>query len=174
MSCRFKYRHQLGAYLDGELNPQESEAIARHLADCATCSAALEEIRRLEPALLTLDAPPSPSGLTARILAEAQGRKVLFTPERSSVSPRFWPLHRWLQELSVPMRAAACAMVLLAFLLGLTMGREVSLSGSPRGVAPSEESLEGFEWFSPTPPLSLGSAYLTMASASREIGGVPR
>lgn len=174
MPCRFKYRHRLGAYLDGELNPQESEAIAKHLADCATCSAALEEIRRLVPALLTLDAPPLPSGLTVRILAEARRRTALGTPERISVSPGFWPPHRWLQELSVPMRVAACAVVLLAFVLGLTMGREVSLFGSPRGIAPIEESLDGFEWFSPTPPLSLGSAYLTMASASRDIEEVPQ
>ena len=174
MLCCFKYRNRLGTYLDGELNQQESEAIARHLAKCVTCQAALQEIRRLGPALLTLDAPPSPPDLTARILAEARGRKIVFTPERSSFSRKLWPPHRWLEDLSVPMRIAACAMVLLAFLLGVTMGREVSLSGKPRVVASSEESLEGFEWFSPTPPRSLGSAYLTMASASLEMGGVPR
>jgi hypothetical protein len=59
------------------------------------------------------------------------------------------------------MRVTACAMVLLACLLGVFMSKE--LSGN-RQVLPAEEvSLDGFEWFDPTPPGSLGYAYLSLA-----------
>jgi hypothetical protein len=44
------------------------------------------------------------------------------------------------------------------------MSRDLCLSGSSRTNVAEVENLDGFEWFSPTPPASLGSAYLTLAS----------
>jgi hypothetical protein len=61
------------------------------------------------------------------------------------------------------MRVAACAMVFLACLLGMFMSKELSLSGNRQTPFAEAENLDGLEWFSPTPPASLGSAYLTLA-----------
>jgi hypothetical protein len=72
------------------------------------------------------------------------------------------------------MRLAACAMVLLACLLGMFMSRDLSMSGSSRITLAEAENLDGFEWFSPTPPASLGSAYLTLASTSADETPVKR
>jgi hypothetical protein len=82
-----------------------------------------------------------------------------------------WVPLRWFVDLTVPMRLGACAMVLLACLLGMFMSRDLSLSGSPRTTVVEAENLDGFEWFSPTPPTSLGSAYLTLASTTTEDQG---
>jgi hypothetical protein len=74
--------------------------------------------------------------------------------------------------VSVPLRLAACATVLLAFFLGMTLGREVFLSGNSQVAAAGAASVEGFEWFSQTPPASLGSTYMTLAS--NDMGGMAR
>jgi len=45
------------------------------------------------------------------------------------------------------------------------------MSGSSRTTVAEAENLDGFEWFGPAPPASLGSAYLTLASTSPEDRG---
>jgi len=43
------------------------------------------------------------------------------------------------------------------------MSKELSLSGYPQNLVAQTENIDSFEWFSPTPPASLGSAYLALA-----------
>jgi len=50
-----------------------------------------------------------------------------------------------------------------ACLLGLFMDKEVALFENRQAAATDMESPEGFEWFDPTPPASMGSAYLNLA-----------
>lgn len=79
---------------------------------------------------------------------------------------------RWFAGLTVPMRLTASAMVLLACSFGLSMSRDLSLSGGLSTSAAAEtENLYGFEWFSPTPPASLGAAYINLALTKRDERG---
>jgi hypothetical protein len=100
-------------------------------------------------------------------MAEAKRRAPL-AKEKKSLSPLGWQPLRWLIDLSVPMRLAACAMIFLACLLGMFMSKEISLSGNHQTPIAEAENLDGFEWFGPTPPASLGSAYLSLASTTLE------
>jgi hypothetical protein len=50
----------------------------------------------------------------------------------------------------------------------MLMSKDLSLSVNSTAASAGIESLDGFEWFSPTPPASLGSAYFTLALTTPE------
>lgn len=70
--------------------------------------------------------------------------------------------------LSSPLRLAACATILLAFFLGLVLERGAFFPGNNQAAVAGAASMEGLEWFSQTPPASLGSTYLMLASNDME------
>jgi anti-sigma factor RsiW len=169
MNCE-KALARLHAYLDGELPGTLSHQIEEHLGLCASCRGRVEELRDLGDLLDGLPVPPLPEGLAAHVMAEAK-KAALMRNERRVFGWLGRQLLRWFFELSVPMRFAAVGMIFLVCLLGLVMSREISLSGRHPTSTAQLESLDGFEWFSPTPPVSLGSAYLSLASV--EVGETP-
>ena len=169
MNCK-KVLSRLQAYVDGEMPARLMRETEEHLGACPSCRGQAERIRQMGDILDSLSVPPLPEGFSARVMAEARKRAPLAT-EKKSFFPMEWQPLRWLLDLSVPLRLAACAMVLLACFLGMFMSRELSLSWNRQGVVAEAENLDGFEWFSPAPPASLGSAYLTLASATPEDEG---
>lgn len=161
MNCDSVLSH-LNAYVDGEAPQRLVRKIEEHLEACPSCRSRAEHIRRVGDVLDGLSVPPLPREFAARVMMEARGR-VSLAQEKKFVFPLGWqPIRRFL-EASFSMRVAACAMVFLACLLGVLTSRAVFQPGNPRTTAVDAESLEGFEWFSPTPPASLGSAYVTLA-----------
>jgi len=171
LSC-IRYRNWLGAFLDGELKHRESEAIAVHVAKCAACQKRLEDIRGLEEVLHgTLLVPPLSDGLAARVMREAREKRRSEVVPARPFPPIGWKSLRWIAELSAPMRIAACVTMLLAFVVGLSLnGRQLT------GVGMSGEagkSLYGLEWFEPTPPGSIGSVYIAMATRPYQEGNTP-
>jgi anti-sigma factor RsiW len=158
LSC-LRYRNRLGAHLDGELSERQSKAFSAHLERCKACRLALEELRRLAPVLHALEVPPGPANLADRVMARARTRPVL-----SDEGPVMWSPLEWWGMRSAPLRLAACATVLFAFFLGLTLGRGDFLSPDNQASVAGAASVDGFEWFSQTPPASLGSTYLMLAS----------
>jgi anti-sigma factor RsiW len=162
MNCK-KVLFRLHAYVDGEMPAELMREMDEHLGACPACRRQVERIRQVGNILDSLSAPPLPRGFSARVMAEAK-RRSLSAKEKKSFLPVQWQPLRWLfGDLSVPMRLAACGIVLLACLFGMFMSKELSLSGSQAAAVAEAENLDGFEWFSPTPPASLGSAYLTLA-----------
>jgi anti-sigma factor RsiW len=167
MRCQ-KAIPRLNAYVDGELPERHRRLVEAHLKSCDACRRRCDEIRSLEIMLQgSLPVAPLPGGLAARIMAESRRRQPTRATTSRFPSPAWNPL-QWAAGLSVPMRLAACASVILAFLIGLSLdgwqvgGREVS--------AETEGNLYGIEWFDPVPPGSIGSAYLAMATGLREEG----
>lgn len=159
LSC-LKYRNRLGAYLDGELSPRRSWDVSAHVARCKACRVALEELRSLAPVMHALEAPPAPADLADQVMVRARTRAV-----RSHVEPVTRNPLEWWKMASAPLRTAACTAVLLAFFLGVGLGQSVFVFGNNQiTMAKAAESIEGFEWFSPTPPASLGSTYLLPAT----------
>jgi hypothetical protein len=171
MRCKKVLSH-LNAYADHELSSSLSREIDDHLRDCGTCQIQFERILQVGDSLDALGVLPVPDGFADRVMAEARNR-VLFSAEKKSFFTLNWFSLQWLSELSVPVRLAACTTVFLAFFLGMTMSREISLSGSRQTAASREAGMEGFEWFSPTPPESLEHTYMILAS-SFDVGGIPR
>jgi anti-sigma factor RsiW len=167
MHCK-KVLSRLQAYVDGEVPAGFMREMDEHLDACPSCRSQVERIRAVGNILDSLSAPPLPEGFSARVMAEAR-RRVPVAEKRKSFFYLDWQPLRWLLDLSAPMRVAACAVVLMACLLGMFMSKTVSLSSSRQPSAAAAENMDGFEWFGPTPPASLGSAYLTLAEAGESV-----
>jgi len=171
MKCKKVLSH-LNAYVDHELPLSQNREIKDHLQCCGICRTAFEQILQVEGFLDTLDVLPVPRAFADRVMAEARKKALPGAPKK----PFFawdWFWLQWLMELSMPVRLAACTVVLLAFFLGMTMSREISLSGNRLETVSREAGLEGFEWFSPAPPESLELTYMILAS-SFDVGGIAR
>ncbi|HEV7991055.1 MAG TPA: anti-sigma factor [Gemmatimonadaceae bacterium] len=81
-------RDLLGADADGELMPEESNAIREHLASCSQCTAEHDAMRELSRRLKDgLDRPRAPDVLKARIRSSL-ARPTL--PGASAPAPRAW------------------------------------------------------------------------------------
>lgn len=169
MNCR-KVLSRLHAYQDGEMPASLRREMEEHLAACPSCRGQVEHIRQVDDMLDSLTVPPLPEKFATRVMAEAR-RRALPAPGKRPLLGLDWMPLRWFADLTVPMRLATCTMVLLACLLGMFMSRDLSLSSSSRIAVADAENLDGFEWFSPTPPASLGSAYLTLALTTLEDRG---
>jgi anti-sigma factor RsiW len=169
MNCKETLSH-LHAYFDGEVPAKLMHEMDEHLGVCPSCRSQVERIRQVDDILDSISVPPLPEGFATRVMTESRKRALPAPGKRPLLGLDWMPL-RWFADLTVSMRLVACAMVLLACLLGMFMSRDLSLSGSPRTIVADSENLDGFEWFSPTPPTSLGSAYLTLALTTPEDRG---
>jgi anti-sigma factor RsiW len=161
MKCN-KVLSRLHAYVDGEVEAKLVCRMEEHIGACPSCRGQIERIRRVGGMLDGLTVPLLPPEFSTRVMAEAQ-RRASLAGERRAFFPSGRETLRWLRDLSVPMRVAACAMVLMASVLGMFMSKELSVSGNRPIPVVEAENLDGLEWFSTTPPVSLGSAYLTLA-----------
>jgi anti-sigma factor (TIGR02949 family) len=166
MDCT-KVLSRLHAYLDGEVPAKLMREIEQHLSTCPACRSQVERIRQVHDMLEDLPAPRLPQEFASRLMTRAR-REVQFAKEKKSLFPPGWQPVQWLIDLSVPMRLTAFAVAFLACLLGVSMSKELSLSGKSQNPVAQTENLDGIEWFSPTPPASLGSAYFALASATPE------
>lgn len=74
-----------------------------------------------------------------------------------------WPGHvcRSLSGLSVSMRLAACATVILALVTGAAIDGTRVIDGNV--LVEQEKELYGLGLFAPVPPGSIGSVYIAMA-----------
>jgi len=169
MNCK-KVLSRLQAYVDEEVPAILRKEMDEHLGSCPACRSCIESVRNVEEALDTLTVPPLPQEFCARVMEEAKLR-VPSAKERESFFPQDWQPLRWFFDLSVPLRLAACTAVLLACFLGMFMSKEVSLYENRQASIAQTENLDGLEWFSPAPPASLGSAYLTLAEATPDDPG---
>ena len=166
MNCS-KVLSRLHAYSDGEVPAKLTREIEQHLSTCPACRSQVERIRQVHDIFEGLSVPPLPQEFAARLMTKAP-EEVPFAKEKKSLFPLDWQPVQWLLDLSVPMRLTAFAVVFLACLLGMSMSKELSLSGNPQNLVAQTENLDGIEWFSPTPPASLGSAYFALALATPE------
>jgi anti-sigma-K factor RskA len=143
MTCQ-QVQKLLPDYSVGRLGPRRQEALARHLATCATCAQEWAAMQGSLALLERLDRAEPPAGLWAQIEAR-------LTPERPRPFWRAWP-QRWLGQpwRRAPALAAALAVVAVAVVL--------FLRPSPPAAPPAR----------PTPTAFVGNSfvqqYATLAS----------
>jgi len=119
--CR-PFKNQLGRYHDGELSSAGCARMEQHLRTCRACSEELAEVRRVSEALWeTLEPPPVPAALTAKIMARARRQPA---GDRAAWGS-FWFWRSW----SLPVRFAAAGVAAAAIYIGLAIG-SASLSFS--------------------------------------------
>ncbi len=160
MRCT-KVNSYLAAYMDGELSESLRRIVDDHLAGCEVCQVRFKEIREMDALFQSaLPVPPVPDGLFARIMAEARKRQPERVPGRYLV-PLAKHAFGWIAELSASMRVAACATIILAIVVGLSLnGRD---STGQNVFIEQGKDLYGLEWFAPVSPGSIGSVYIAMA-----------
>lgn len=94
----------LSAYFDGQLGPEKAVEIAAHVAACAECRAALDELTALSAGVRQNFSAAAPAAMKERVLARAlAGKKPLLRP--------------------ATVLAAAFAAVILALLAGIVAKR---------------------------------------------------
>lgn len=142
---------KLQALVDGELPRAERDRVEDHLARCEDCRAELDALRRVQQALAALPGFDLPEGFAGRV---AEAARI----EQAGRS-------RWRGRLAV------AASILLAVVLGIAMG--LDLSGGRRGVgsAPREPAVETelARLLSAPPGSGLSEGYLELQDASQPV-----
>jgi anti-sigma factor RsiW len=166
MNCK-KVLSKLNAYVDGELPDKRRCKMEAHFSMCRVCREQLEELEQVGERLDFLEVPSIPSGFASRVTARAGNRQISSSPGKMPFPFANWQPLRWFGELSIPMRAAAFGVIILALLLGAFMGKEITSPTGQQTMA-GAQNMDELEWFGSTPPTSIGSAYLTLALAPTE------
>jgi len=65
-------RDNLQAYLDGQLPPDETQAIETHLETCGACAEELALLRQVDDALATVPVLEEPQGLALQVMARVR------------------------------------------------------------------------------------------------------
>ena len=143
---------RLSAYLDGELDGAALAAADAHLALCAECRAALEDLRLLERRARTLDDRPPERDLWAGIASRLAGDAV----------PDVLPLRRRRFAFSLPQLAAAGVAI-----VALSSGAAVLLTRGER--APSIAAAPGSPLPAATASLASAKGIQSYDAAIRDL-----
>ncbi len=111
-------KHQLSAYCHGQLSPDESCWVARHLRECVPCRMEYENVRLGVDLAENIGVVTAPESLWSGIEAALDNPALLPAPEPPRVRPWGW----------VALRPAwpAVAAALATLLLGLWIGRSTT------------------------------------------------
>ena len=156
---------RLTALAAGELPADVRQAVQAHLAECAACRAALAEVDALAGVLASGQTPPVPPGFAARVMAAAR--------QWQEAQPlAVWNLLRWWRLTSVPMHAAAAAVLIVGLAVGLALGWTSTPSTARAATAAKAEAIAAYQidYLSEAPSGSLADSYLTLVSATTEGG----
>ena len=158
----------LKVYIDGAMGPEQRRAVEAHLQSCANCRAALERIDRLAVVLLDAKPPPVPPGFASRVMLAAKSRK----RATNVAAGNPW---QWWKGISMPMRAAAAAVLIVGVSVGLLMSWA---AGPPiaaladRKVTAAADPLDAYnlDYLSDTPEGSIAEGYLALVWGGNEGG----
>ena len=157
---------KLEAFVSGSLPPEERLDVTGHLRDCAACRAALARLDNLAAVLVRANEPPLPEGFTSRVMSAAVRR-------RAEPRTARWNPIRWWRMVSVPMRAAAAAMLVIGVAAGLFMGwTALSSSAQTPATGAQVDPLEAYsiDYLTDTPKGSLADSYLTLLTGQNGEG----
>lgn len=172
MHCR-EVRSRLGAYVDGEVRPDERTELERHLERCGACRQELEALQAVRSFLACESLPGLPSGFHSKVMLAAEQ-----VVGDEAPSPLRTPLDlpRWWRAGTLATRAAAVAALVLGVWLGALLGLGVARQGSAISPDPSVATADafsstyGFDYMGESPAGSLSQVYVALASElSREV-----
>ena len=141
----------ISAYLDGELEEKDRDSLQSHLASCARCAQAFEEMRSLRATFSSAERYKAPLGFSNRVMARTAAQK-----------REKWP---WLAPLFVEFAEAAVLVIVIT--VGILMGK-VMMKGPSAPDTVNISSSFSLDVFDATPPGSLGGAYLALTEVKNE------
>jgi anti-sigma factor RsiW len=168
MRCE-KVRLKIDAHVSGELAPRVRAAVEEHLAACDGCRQAAATAERLVALGQALTAPPVPDGFAERVQALARWRTA-----RPALTAPNWSPAAWWRMVSMPMRAAAAAVLVGGLAGGVLMGRSTwqTPAGSPAQRALPADPLAPYnvDYLTDAPDGSLAEGYLSLVSSPAQEG----
>lgn len=160
-------RERLSAYMDTEVGHHMRAQIDEHLAACENCREALARLRQVDAFLGSAPAPCASEGFAGRVMAEARQHAAGWRqPPREP-----WSSLRWWASSSVPMRAAAAAVLMVGLAAGAFMGRDTWQPPAPRSAASTQSTdtnvagVYNLDYLSGAPSGSLAHVFVTLVSA---------
>lgn len=155
----------LNAYLDRELRPEARAKVRGHLHACASCTKALEGLRRLNRAIESIEATAVPEGFARRVRLAAESTRIV-RPE-----PAGRPASIFTGALA---RAAAVLVAVAGLSVGLAMGRTL---GGANGLAAAAQAADDdllslqLDALTAAPTGSMGEMFLAFTTEPEQ--GVP-
>jgi len=159
MRCKHVTK-RLDAYATGEVSARDRVQIDSHLEGCASCRQTLADLKSMAGLLSRIATPPLPEGFASGVISAALSR-------RSEQRTARWNPVQWWRMVSVPMRAAAAAMLVLGVAAGLVIGWD-TLSNSGKGSSAEDtaqnDPLGGYnvDYLGDAPDGSLADGYLAL------------
>jgi hypothetical protein len=146
MKCK-EFQRKVPEYLDSKLSDPEKDAFDSHLCACPQCAECLRETEDIKKILATAPKYPAPPYFASRVMARIEQE-----PEK-----RFW-FNFFIGEPAY-LKFIEILVVILMVIIGLISGNML-ISGKEAG-KPADIALSySLDVFEPTPPGSVGSAYL--------------
>jgi anti-sigma factor RsiW len=168
MRCE-KVRLKIDPYVSGELAPQARIVVEEHLKACAGCQRAVESARRLIVLGRTSPTPPVPNGFADRIMALARQRTAHPSPAAAA-----WSFPAWWRTVSMPVRAAAAAVLVIGLASGALMGWNTwrPLAAPPTQAVSQANPLAPYnvDYLTDAPDGSLAQSYLALVSSPAQEG----
>ncbi len=164
MRCQ-DVQKQLKAFSIGALPMDVRQTVQTHVSKCAACRAKLAKIDALAGVLAAAQTPPIPAGFAARVLATARKRL-----ESEQIAT--WNLIRWWRLTSVPMHAAAVAVLVIGLAIGLVMGAASAplLAPATKNARPDPVDTYQLDYLGEAPGGSLADSYFALAATTSEGG----
>ena len=149
MKCS-KTQKLISPYIDGELAASKKQEFEDHMKVCEKCRIEMEELQGLRQLFVTAESFDAPYGFHTRVMASVNASKTAWHP-----------------GISLPVRLAETAMVLVLIAVGIVSGTFMVKALTPDKVGNEIASLH-LEIFQSTPPDTLGGAYLAMTEERNE------
>ena len=168
MRCE-KVRLKIDAYISGVLAPSDRSSIEDHLKACAGCRRAIESAQQLVILGRTSPTPPVPEGFADRLVALARQRTAQPLPVAAA-----WSFAAWWRTVSIPVRAAAAAVLVIGLAAGSLLGwSTLQAPAAPPAQAVSQADLlssYGADYLTDAPDGSLAQSYMALVSGPAQEG----
>jgi anti-sigma factor RsiW len=166
MRCE-KVRLKIDAYVTGELSPGARAAVEEHLKTCDGCRLAAAAARKFIDLGQASSIPPVPEGFARRLAVLARQKAGRRAPAAAS-----WNLVAWWRTVSMPMQAAAAAVLVIGLATGLLIGWNTwqAPAAPPAQAASQTDPLASYnvDYLTDAPDGSLAQTYLALVSSAQE------
>ena len=149
MKC-LKTQKFISPYIDGKLSQRKKREVENHLEVCEKCRTEVEEIKRLRQLFVDAEKFEAPYGFHTRVMANINAAKI-----------------RKLPIISIPLRLAEAAIVILLAVVGIASGTFL-VKGLTAERAGTEMASLHLDLFQSAPPGTLAGAYLAMMEDRNE------
>jgi anti-sigma factor RsiW len=149
MKCK-KAHKLISPYIDGELPEWDKKKLEDHMKVCHKCLAEFEEGKKLQNLFATVDRFKAPYGFHTRVMANISSGKT-----------------RGISEIPIFVRFAEAFVIVAIIAIGVFSGSFLIKGYMPDKAREVMASLS-LDVFDPTPPDSLGGAYLAMMEVRDE------